>query len=921
MGEQDQNKQDMNDQDDVNQSSAAAIEEERRIVATHFDANYYLASNEDVRDAGIDPLTHFIVWGWREGRNPSYSFDTNHYLKNNPDVAAADVNPLVHYVQFGAKEGRAPLRLLDGWRRQLDASIPLRQRAADPSRTADRTPPINADVIIRALDAANTVGLAVSVSHDDYKRHVGGVQLVIDDEQHAFGRVNWSYLHVSPEALLWMLADPTSASDFQVFLRLDGEQIGVATFRDLIEAVSHVRDQGAPVECIVHHFLGHAPELVLDLVRASGAGRANVWVHDFFTCCPSYALMRNDVAFCHGPPVSSATCGICSYGEERSYHLARVREFFDATRPVVLAPSQVALDTWRHCNDLSHAEGVVLPIRRLLTTAAGTGADVRAPGRTLRIAHLGSRSLHKGWPVFEKLALDLANDDRYAFYQLGIQRFGPPLPGYIRNIPVEVVGGRRNAMIEAVAEARIDVVISWSLWPETFCIAVHEGLAGGAFIVARAGAGNVWPAVKANAPDQGVAIDNESELFELFEGDELRQLVETAPRHRGALLPGRGTADWLLPSRRARFVGPTEVISISPRKRPANARRQRETQMAEVHCFTSASFAYLDRVRVLGETLRRHHPEWTFWLCLSDQEPAGFTFDLAREPIDHVVRLMQLDVPDLRRWIFDHDVIELCTAVKGAMLCRLLDDGARKVIYLDPDIALFSDLHDVEALLDQHDVILTPHQLEPDEEKQAILDNEIGSALKHGIYNLGFLAVANTDEGMRFARWWRDRLIDFCYDDIPNGLFTDQRWCDLAPAFFPGVHILRDPGYNVASWNLSRRPITFEADGSIKAGGHTLRFFHFTKITGPGATMIERYSHGQIAVFELMHWYRTRLVADAPVGLPPKWWAYSRYADGVPIPKAHRRTYRSRADLRERFPDPFAAGPGSLREYLEQELD
>ena len=140
MGEQDQNKQDMNDQDDVNQSSAAAIEEERRIVATHFDANYYLASNEDVRDAGIDPLTHFIVWGWREGRNPSYSFDTNHYLKNNPDVAAADVNPLVHYVQFGAKEGRAPLRLLDGWRRQLDASIPLRQRAADPSRTADRTP-------------------------------------------------------------------------------------------------------------------------------------------------------------------------------------------------------------------------------------------------------------------------------------------------------------------------------------------------------------------------------------------------------------------------------------------------------------------------------------------------------------------------------------------------------------------------------------------------------------------------------------------------------------------------------------------------------------------------------------------------------------------------------------------------------------
>ena len=48
--------------------------------------------------------------------------------------------------------------------------------------------------------------------------------------------------------------------------------------------------------------------------------------------------------------------------------------------------------------------------------------------------------------------------------------------------------------------------------------------------------------------------------------------------------------------------------------------------MAEVNCFTSASFAYLDRARVLAETLRRHQPDWTLWLCLCDQEPPGFAF-------------------------------------------------------------------------------------------------------------------------------------------------------------------------------------------------------------------------------------------------------------------------------------------------------
>jgi hypothetical protein len=53
----------------------------------------------------------------------------------------------------------------------------------------------------------------------------------------------------------------------------------------------------------------------------------------------------------------------------------------------------------------------------------------------------------------------------------------------------------------------------------------------------------------------------------------------------------------------------------------------------EVHFFTSASFAYLDRVRVLGETLRRYYPNWTFWLCLSD---AGRQTRLHLSPLESI---------------------------------------------------------------------------------------------------------------------------------------------------------------------------------------------------------------------------------------------------------------------------------------------
>ncbi|MBJ9685253.1 hypothetical protein FEP54_05991 [Burkholderia multivorans] len=342
--------------------------------------------------------------------------------------------------------------------------------------------------------------------------------------------------------------------------------------------------------------------------------------------------------------------------------------------------------------------------------------------------------------------------------------------------------------------------------------------------------------------------------------------------------------------------------------------------MANVHCFTSASYSYLDRVRVLGETLKQFHPDWKFWLCLSDTEPEGFRLDLKNESIDGVVHVSELGIPDLKGWMFEHDVIELCTAVKGPMLCKLLEQGADKVVYLDPDIALFSELDYVVELLDSYDSILTPHQVKPDTERRAIVDNEIGS-LKYGIYNLGFCAVANTDEGRRFARWWRDRLLDFCFDDVPNGLFTDQRWCDHAPVFFPTLHILRDPGYNVASWNQSQRPLEIHSNGEITADGVPLKFFHFTKITWVGELMLERYAGASFAVFELIKWYKWRLASHAVQGVPKGWWGYSTYSDGSEIPRAHRVLYRSRPDLKARFRDPFEIGGDSFKNYvIEQAL-
>ena len=72
-----------------------------------FNTQYYQAAYPDVIAAGLDPLQHYLIQGWQEGRNPSANFSTKHYLERYSDVRSLGINPLLHYHKHGSQEGRA----------------------------------------------------------------------------------------------------------------------------------------------------------------------------------------------------------------------------------------------------------------------------------------------------------------------------------------------------------------------------------------------------------------------------------------------------------------------------------------------------------------------------------------------------------------------------------------------------------------------------------------------------------------------------------------------------------------------------------------------------------------------------------------------------------------------------------------------
>lgn len=73
-----------------------------------FDADFYAAEVALVFSGATEAARHYLREGWMTGANPSPRFDTRYYLRLNPDVRDAGVNPLAHYIVSGKAEGRRP---------------------------------------------------------------------------------------------------------------------------------------------------------------------------------------------------------------------------------------------------------------------------------------------------------------------------------------------------------------------------------------------------------------------------------------------------------------------------------------------------------------------------------------------------------------------------------------------------------------------------------------------------------------------------------------------------------------------------------------------------------------------------------------------------------------------------------------------
>ena len=329
-------------------------------------------------------------------------------------------------------------------------------------------------------------------------------------------------------------------------------------------------------------------------------------------------------------------------------------------------------------------------------------------------------------------------------------------------------------------------------------------------------------------------------------------------------------------------------------------------------CFcTVSSKARLAHVNVLAESLSTYHPGAQIFCLLVDSMENFLDQVSLKKNIELIKTSTLKNVPNFTELFFKYNAFEATTALKPYLCEHLFKTyNMRKLVYLDSDIYVTSNMDELNNMLEGFSIILTPHITQ-----QLPLDgfhpDEL-TFLKAGAFNTGFIGISNMQETLNFLSWWKNRLWLFGIASAAEGMFMDQRWIDLVPSLFDKVYILRNPGYNAAYWNLHERKFSFSEE-KILVNDELLKFFHFSGFDPDDIEVISKHQ----TRYKLVHFPELRtlfelykkLLVENGYNTVRHWpYSYDFFDNGSEIPDRARRVYWSLGDKAKKFGDPFAIG-------------
>lgn len=294
---------------------------------------------------------------------------------------------------------------------------------------------------------------------------------------------------------------------------IDGKFIGIYSEKNMAKLVYKILSKGFEIEEII---IGHLKGFDLQsLAKTLKKININIvlCIHDFYFVCNTFNFMKNKKNFCGITKPNKEKCSDCyNYLELKKFE--KERNFFfnkiDEQIIKVIFPSDFCKKMWLTFFPKYEHRSFIRSNLQMTKHYVK-----KQQNNKTRIAFIGKRSTHKGIDLWNKLEKNENILKKYDLYYFGINTENNK---YVKNIYVNNTKDNPYMMRDELRKYNIDIVILWSVIPETYSFTYYEASSSGCYILTNDKSGNIASQVKLN--NNGKIYKNDSELFrDLYESN------------------------------------------------------------------------------------------------------------------------------------------------------------------------------------------------------------------------------------------------------------------------------------------------------------------------------------------------------------------------------------------------------------------
>ncbi|MGO4545090.1 hypothetical protein AB4Z29_09850 [Paenibacillus sp. 2TAB23] len=374
---------------------------------------------------------------------------------------------------------------------------------------------------------------ALIFSHTNYLESMGGTEKYIFEQASYLSQNNVGIIQIYPGQSYSLL---NTKEDTYYGVIVDDQFIGFYSIIEIMEWLSHIHKQLARI--YTHHLLNWQINDYKDLlqnVEKVGALQHTFFMHDFFALCSSYHMMyqpkigqsikeakerRSCIAeIVTASEKDAAICQSCTHG-------IVLAEWRKAIRPVlhqsdrIVVPSTFVKETlaavYPDLTDKMLVRGHLIFDRQTIVYKP------MPEHRKIRLAFLGYKMDNKGWLLWETLYKDEALGCLYEFHHIGAQdKYADQVAVHSYSFLRE---GRMGAPKLLIAQD-IDLVLLWSIVPESYSYTLQESIAAGVPVLTSPLSGNIAATIDAH-PELGKVLNGGDELKAfLFDSEQVISYV------------------------------------------------------------------------------------------------------------------------------------------------------------------------------------------------------------------------------------------------------------------------------------------------------------------------------------------------------------------------------------------------------------